>query len=83
MKNTNTNEETSLNTLNIKVFKNGKIQMTGVKSEDIGKKAIDSIISLIKQYQSKITEPEQKIVDDLECLEKSKPMLLLRIPTIW
>ena len=69
MKNTNTNEETSLNTLNIKVFKNGKIQMTGVKSEDIGKKAIDSIISLIKQYQSKITEPEQKIVDDLECLE--------------
>ena len=72
IKNNFNNEGTgldTLNTLNIKVFKNGKIQMTGVKSEEIGKKAIDSIISLIKQYQIKITEPEQKIVDDLECLE--------------
>lgn len=63
------NNEESLNTLNIKVFKNGKIQMTGVKSEDIGKKAIDSIIGLIKEYQGKITESDKKIVDNLECLE--------------
>lgn len=65
----NFNNEESLNTLNIKVFKNGKIQMTGVKSEDIGKKAIDSIIGLIKEYQGKITESDKKIVDNLECLE--------------
>lgn len=69
IKNNFNNEETSLNTLNIKVFKNGKIQMTGVKSEEIGKMAIDSIIGLIKQYQKNITESEKKIVDNLECLE--------------
>lgn len=36
------------NALNIKVFKNGKIQMTGVKSETIGKAAIDYIIHVIR-----------------------------------
>ena len=62
-------EDSKLNTLNIKIFKNGKIQMTGVKSEEIGKKAIDSIISLIKEYQSTIVEPEERIVDSIDMLE--------------
>lgn len=57
-----------LNTLNIKVFKNGKIQMTGVKSEDIGRSAVNSIISLIKEYQS---STDTKIVEDIAMLQSS------------
>ena len=58
-----------ISTLNVKIFKNGKIQMTGVKSELMGMKAIDTVIGLIKQYQKNITESEKKIVEDLDCLE--------------
>lgn len=35
-------------TLNIKIFKNGKIQMTGVKNEKMGRMAIDYVISVMK-----------------------------------
>lgn len=61
-------DDNSCTTLNIKVFKNGKIQMTGVKSESIGKKAIDDLIGLIKEYQ---TTSEDKIVEDVNELESS------------
>lgn len=36
-------------TLNMKVFKNGNIQITGVKYLDQGKKAIDYLISILKE----------------------------------
>ena len=54
-----------INTLNIKIFKNGKIQMTGVKSEENGRNAIDSIIGLIKEYQSKSSTQIVENLDDL------------------
>ena len=34
--------------INVKVFKNGKLQMTGVPSEERGAKAVDVVIDLIK-----------------------------------
>lgn len=55
-------------TLNIKVFKNGKIQMTGVKSEESGKKAIQTIIDMILKYNEISTK---KIVEDVSLLKSS------------
>ena len=42
--------------------------MTGVKSEDTGKEAIESIIELIKDYQ---LNSEEKIVDNINDLKSS------------
>jgi TATA-box binding protein (TBP) (component of TFIID and TFIIIB) len=61
-----------MNTLNIKIFKNGKIQMTGVKSEENGKKAIDEIIRLIKECQFlKDSENDNIIVENVDDLHNS------------
>lgn len=57
------NEE---NMLNLKLFKNGKIQMTGVKSREQGKHAIEKIITIIKNIYAK----ENEIVDDCDSLEE-------------
>lgn len=56
-------------TLNIKLFKNGKIQMTGVKSREQGKGAIKDIIEMIKNIY---TNQSSEIVENLEGLELSK-----------
>lgn len=61
-------DTSSYSTLNIKIFKNGKIQMTGVKSESNGKKAIQSIIDLIKEYQK---TSDENIVEDVNMLRSS------------
>ena len=56
-------------TLNIKLFKNGKVQMTGVKSRDQGKDAINDLIEMIKHiYINHSTE----IVENIDNLELSK-----------
>lgn len=53
-------------TLNIKIFKNGKIQMTGVKSETIGKNAIDYVIECIKHMHEnkQLDEENVEVVQD-------------------
>ena len=56
-------------TLNIKLFKNGKIQMTGVKSREQGKNAINNIIDMIKDIY---TNKSSEIIENLEGLELSK-----------
>ena len=38
------------NYINFKIFKNGKIQLTGVSSELLGKKSIDIVIDYIKSF---------------------------------
>ena len=55
--------------INIKVFKNGKIQMTGVPSEEVGKKAVNIIINYLKNIPN-CENTDNKIVnnlDDLNC----------------
>jgi|UniRef100_A0A6C0BRK8 TATA-box binding protein (TBP) (component of TFIID and TFIIIB) len=53
-------------TLNIKVFKNGKIQMTGVKSVEQGKNAIQSIIDMIKNIHE---NHDKEVVDNIDDLK--------------
>ena len=48
--------------INLKLFKNGRIQITGLKIIDNGKKAINIIIDVIKYYNS----INNKIVDKIE-----------------
>ena len=56
----------NVNALNIKIFKNGKIQMTGVKSEHSGKSAIDEIISIIRSMygEKKLCFNELPVVEN-------------------
>jgi TATA-box binding protein (TBP) (component of TFIID and TFIIIB) len=51
--------------INIKVFKNGNIQMTGVKDTKHGKDMIDILISMIKQFED---EERSKVVDDVDAM---------------
>jgi len=51
---------------NIKLFKNGKIQMTGFQSEEQGKSAIDGIIHIIKNNSIDLSEYVSDI-DNFEC----------------
>jgi TATA-box binding protein (TBP) (component of TFIID and TFIIIB) len=51
--------------LNIKLFKNGKVQMTGVKSREQGVDAINTLIRYIKEIH---TSYDQTIVEDVSCL---------------
>jgi TATA-box binding protein (TBP) (component of TFIID and TFIIIB) len=44
------------NRINVKVFKNGKIQMTGVKNEKDGYDVIECVIKLVKITHSKVLE---------------------------
>jgi TATA-box binding protein (TBP) (component of TFIID and TFIIIB) len=46
------------NRINVKVFKNGKIQMTGVKNEKDGYDVIECVIKLVKITHSKVLELE-------------------------
>ena len=50
---------------NLKLFKNGNIQMTGVKNEIVGKEAIDTLLEEIK----KIYQKDKTIVDEFDRLE--------------
>jgi TATA-box binding protein (TBP) (component of TFIID and TFIIIB) len=49
------NQETIMN---IKVFKNGNIQITGVKSIDDGRKMIDTLVSYLKQRPEIAKDPD-------------------------
>lgn len=49
--------------LNIKVFKNGKVQMTGVKHTDSGVDAVEFLITIIKDVNV-----HTKLVEDIDCL---------------
>ena len=53
------------NYINFKIFKNGKIQLTGVSSELLGRKSIDIVIDYIKSFSS----IPDKIVDDIEIIK--------------
>ena len=53
------------NYINFKIFKNGKIQLTGVSSELLGKKSIDIVIDYIKSFVS----ISNKIVDDIKTIK--------------
>lgn len=53
------------NKYNIKLFKNGNIQITGVKSIEKGRKAIDFLIEKIKYVQSTNDNPDLKVVENL------------------
>lgn len=52
--------------INIKVFKNGQLQMTGVPSEQYGRRAAECVIQLFRSIPNKCTPDGvvQKIVDD-------------------
>ena len=54
------------NKYNIKLFKNGNIQITGVKSIEKGKKAIDFLIEKIKYIQTKNENLQLKVVENIE-----------------
>ena len=56
------------NYINFKIFKNGKIQLTGVSSELLGKKSIDIVIDYIKSFSS----ISDKIVDDIKTIKLTK-----------
>ncbi len=51
--------------INIKVFKNGNIQMTGVKDTLHGRDMIDILINIIKQFDK---ESKSKVVDDMDAM---------------
>jgi len=48
--------------INVKIFNNGKIQMTGLKEIEQGKKVVEGLLNIIKKLNSKLTE--NKIVDN-------------------
>lgn len=50
-----------LRKVNVKIFSNGKIQMTGVKHVEEGKEALDLIINKLKETNGKI--PLDKVLD--------------------
>ena len=50
--------------INFKIFKNGKIQLTGVPSETYAKEAIDMVINFIKSFSN----TETKIIDDVNTI---------------
>jgi TATA-box binding protein (TBP) (component of TFIID and TFIIIB) len=52
--------------LNIKIFKNGKIQMTGVKHVESGIEAVEFLITIVKDVNL-----HTKLVDDVDCLSCS------------
>uniref|UniRef100_A0A6C0IXP0 Uncharacterized protein n=1 Tax=viral metagenome TaxID=1070528 RepID=A0A6C0IXP0_9ZZZZ len=47
--------------INFKLFKNGKIQLTGVPSEELGLKSIDIVIDYIKQNNKSIVNDIEKL----------------------
>lgn len=57
------------NKYNIKLFKNGNIQITGVKSIDNGRKAIDFLISKIKDIQIGIKDDALSVIDNVNNLK--------------
>lgn len=59
------------NKYNIKLFKNGNIQITGVKSIDKGKKAIDFLIEKIKYVQLSNNSLELKVVENIEDMKNN------------
>lgn len=60
--------ETEKKTLNIKVFSNGNIQITGIKYIDQGKQMIDIIIGMLKKTYA---TGHQNIVENVDKLENS------------
>lgn len=58
------------NKYNIKLFKNGNIQITGVKSIQNGRKAIDFLISKIKQVHIKYNS-ELQVIDNINDLRNT------------
>lgn len=51
--------------VNIKVFKNGNIQMTGVKNQVQGKEMVDKLISIIKE----VHEKDNAVVENIDQME--------------
>ena len=51
--------------MNIKIFKNGHVQITGVKQINQGKEMIDILIEMIKE----IAKSEEAVVKDIQLLE--------------
>lgn len=49
--------------INVKIFNNGKIQMTGVPNEEYGRKCIESIIEYIKTIPDNIETGKKIVVD--------------------
>lgn len=49
--------------INIKVFKNGNIQMTGIKNAEQGKTMIDKLIEIIKNVPCNIVEDKNVLVN--------------------
>lgn len=52
-------------TMNLKVFKNGNVQITGVKQIDAGKEMIDILIGLIKEAVATATVPNDIAIEQL------------------
>lgn len=59
------------NKYNIKLFKNGNIQITGVKSIEKGEKAIDFLIEKIKYVQLSNEDLNLKVVENTEDMKNS------------
>ena len=60
------NEITS--NVNIKIFRNGNVQMTGLKNTDIGPKITDIVVDIIRSIYDNISKD---VVDDIEKLKNS------------
>jgi TATA-box binding protein (TBP) (component of TFIID and TFIIIB) len=69
------NEVTNIKSnVNIKIFKNGNIQMTGLKSIDLGSYITDIVINIIKNIYDTINKD---IVDDIEKLVNTNNQIRL------
>jgi TATA-box binding protein (TBP) (component of TFIID and TFIIIB) len=57
--------------INVKLFKNGKVQMTGVKSIEQGKHAVETVVDMILKFQ----DSKKKIKDITEGLTQTVNIL--------
>jgi TATA-box binding protein (TBP) (component of TFIID and TFIIIB) len=62
--------------VNMKIFKNGNIQMTGVKNAGQGYDMVDTLIQIIKNIASSLPE-DQKVVSDISQLKNNKYKICL------
>ena len=60
--------------VNIKVFRNGNIQMTGVKDPDLGSQVVDILIDIVKNIY---TEKNRDVISDITLLKNQKYKICL------
>jgi len=60
------------NNVNVKLFKNGKIQMTGVKREQDGNDVIHSMIRIVKKINIELLRSNEHIVENMDHIYASE-----------